>query len=51
MAAHIKSAKMSNEYSVFESALKQVVSVPRSELQRREAEYQQQRTAKREKTG
>jgi hypothetical protein len=41
--------KASAEYTVFENALKTVLSVPRSELQRREAEYQKQRSTVRKK--
>lgn len=35
--------KKRGEYAVFEDALKTVISVPRSEMQRREREYQDQR--------
>jgi hypothetical protein len=41
--------KTSAEYAVFEDALKTVLSVPKSEMQRREAEYQQQRQEKKKK--
>jgi hypothetical protein len=35
--------KSSSEYAAFESLLRQVIQVPRSELQRREDEYQEQK--------
>jgi len=35
--------KTSAEYTTFENSLKTVLSVPRSEMQRREKEYQEQR--------
>jgi hypothetical protein len=35
--------KSSGEYAAFESLLRQVIQVPRSELKRREDEYQAQR--------
>ncbi|HLW52279.1 MAG TPA: hypothetical protein VKW06_05510 [Candidatus Angelobacter sp.] len=41
--------KASSEYEVFEKALKTVLSVPRSELQRREEEYQKQRMVEKKK--
>lgn len=44
-------SKKSDEYTEFENVLKKVLSVPRSELQRREQEYQEQRkNEKRPKT-
>jgi hypothetical protein len=43
--------KSSGEYAAFESLLKQVIQVPRSELKRREDEYQEQKkNEKRPKT-
>jgi hypothetical protein len=42
-----KTEKTTNEYMNFESSLRTVLSVPRSELQRREKEYQD--TRKKEK--
>jgi hypothetical protein len=38
--------KTSVEYTTFESSLRTVLSVPRSEMQRREKEYQEQRKKK-----
>jgi hypothetical protein len=38
--------KTSNEYKTFENSLKTILSVPRSEMQRRENEYQEQRKKK-----
>jgi hypothetical protein len=35
--------KTSGEYTTFEDSLKTILSVPRSEMQRREEEYQGQR--------
>jgi hypothetical protein len=42
----MQTKKKSKEYAVFEDALKTVLSVPRSEMQRREHEYQEQRKEK-----
>jgi hypothetical protein len=39
-------SKTSAEYTTFENSLRTVLSVPRSELQRREKEYQEQRKNK-----
>jgi hypothetical protein len=39
-------SKTSREYTTFENSLRTVLSVPRSELQRREKEYQEQRKKK-----
>lgn len=41
--------KTSAEHQNFESALKAVLSVPRSEMQRREQEYQEQRAGQKKK--
>jgi len=38
-----------NEYAAFETALKTVLSVPRSEIKRREEEYQQERKVEKKK--
>ena len=38
--------KTSDEYTTFENSLRTILSVPRSELQRREKEYQEQRKKK-----
>jgi hypothetical protein len=38
--------KISNEFKNFENSLRTVLSVPRSEMQRREREYQEQRKKK-----
>ena len=41
--------KKAAEYATFENALKTVLSVPRSELQRREEEYQKGRATQNKK--
>jgi hypothetical protein len=41
--------KPSAEYTAFENVLKTVLSVPRSELQRREEEYKKQRAGEKKK--
>jgi hypothetical protein len=38
--------KTSDQYATFENSLKTILSVPRSEMQRREKEYQDQRKKK-----
>jgi hypothetical protein len=38
----LKQVKHSTEYDTFKALLNRVVSVPREEIQRREAEYQKQ---------
>ena len=38
--------KTPSEYTVFENSLRTILTVPRSELQRREKEYQEQRKKK-----
>ena len=38
--------KTSDEYTNFEDSLRTILSVPRSEMQRREKEYQEQRKKK-----
>ena len=40
-----KSDKPSEEYSNFEKLAKQLISVPKSEIDKREAEYQRQKKA------
>jgi len=42
-------SKTPAEYTVFENALKTVLSVPRSEMQRREAEYRKERAEKKKR--
>ena len=41
--------KTPSEYATFENALKTVLSVPRSEMLRREEEYKKQRAGKKKK--
>jgi hypothetical protein len=38
--------KPSAEYTAFDNLVRQVISVPREELKRREAEYQREREAR-----
>ena len=44
-----KPSKPSEEYQNFEKLAKQLISVPKSELDKREAEYQKQKKAKKRK--
>jgi hypothetical protein len=39
-------SKTPEQYTTFENSLRTILSVPRSELQRREKEYQEQRKKK-----
>jgi hypothetical protein len=44
-----KSEKPSEEYQNFEKLAKQLISVPKSEIDKREAEYQRQKKAGKKK--
>jgi len=44
-----KSEKPSEEYQNFEKLAKQLISVPKSEIDKREAEYQRQKKAAKKK--
>jgi hypothetical protein len=44
-----KSSAPSEEYSRFESLVKQVIAVPKSELDKRQAQYEKERKAAKKK--
>ena len=49
MARHAKAKPPSEEYQNFEKLAKQLISVPKSEIDKREAEYQKHKKASKKK--